>query len=111
MSLPVSQQRALDRIERILRADDSRLEALFATFSGLTQHEPMPWIENVRAGRRQQLKCAAVIPIVFAVLAGLLTLSLLIPAGRACGVAAGRSPAAGRTAQCLPVRPIRRSAG
>ena len=49
MSLPASQQRMLDRIDRMLRDSDPRLAALFAIFTRLTWDEEMPRIEQVRA--------------------------------------------------------------
>ena len=49
MSLPASQQRTLNRIDRTLRDSDPRLAALFAIFTWLTWNEEMPRIEQVRA--------------------------------------------------------------
>ena len=49
MSLPASQQRMLDRIDRMLRDSDPRLAALFAIFTRLTWDEEMPRIEQIRA--------------------------------------------------------------
>jgi Protein of unknown function (DUF3040) len=49
VSLPPSQQRALDRIERMLRDSDPRLIALFSIFTRLTRDEDMPRIEEIRA--------------------------------------------------------------
>ena len=49
MSLPMSQQRILDRIEGILRDSDPRLTALFVIFTRLTRDEEMPRIEELRA--------------------------------------------------------------
>ena len=49
MSLPASQQRILDRIERKLWDSDPRLMALFSIFTRLTRDEEMPRIEEVRA--------------------------------------------------------------
>ena len=50
MTLPVSQQRTLDRIDRMLRDSDPRLVALFAIFTRLTWDEEIPRIEEIRAG-------------------------------------------------------------
>jgi len=52
MSLPARQRRALDAIERALRASEPRLNGMFATFARLTREE-----EPVRAERlpRQRL--------------------------------------------------------
>lgn len=49
MSLPASQQRTLNRIDRMLRDSDPRLVALFSIFTRLTWDEEMPRIEEVRA--------------------------------------------------------------
>jgi Protein of unknown function (DUF3040) len=49
VSLPASQQRMLDRIDRMLRDSDPRLAALFAIFTRLTWHEEIPRIEQLRA--------------------------------------------------------------
>jgi hypothetical protein len=53
MSLPVAQQRILDGIEDGLRAHDSRLASMFATFTRLTRQEEMPWFEQLRPRRRK----------------------------------------------------------
>jgi hypothetical protein len=49
VSLPASQQRTLNRIDRTLRDSDPRLVALFSIFTRLTWDEEMPRIEEVRA--------------------------------------------------------------
>jgi hypothetical protein len=49
VSLPASQQRTLNRIDRMLRDSDPRLVALFSIFTRLTWEEDMPRIEEVRA--------------------------------------------------------------
>jgi len=49
VSLPASQQRTLNRIDRMLRDSDPRLVALFSIFTRLTWEEEMPRIEEVRA--------------------------------------------------------------
>ena len=49
MSLPASQQRTLNRIDRTLRDSDPRLVALFSIFTRLTWDEDMPRIEEIRA--------------------------------------------------------------
>ena len=45
----MSQQRTLDRIDRMLRDSDPRLVALFAIFTRLTWDEEIPRIEEIRA--------------------------------------------------------------
>lgn len=59
MTLPASQQRALDQIDTDLRAADRRLASMFRVFTELTQREIMPLAETfqpvrwwTRAGRR-----------------------------------------------------------
>jgi hypothetical protein len=59
MTLPASQQRALDEIDSDLRAADRRLASMFRVFTELTQREKMPLAETfqpvrwwTRAGRR-----------------------------------------------------------
>jgi hypothetical protein len=49
VSLPASQQRMLNRIDRMLRDSDPRLVALFSIFTRLTWDEEIPRIEEVRA--------------------------------------------------------------
>jgi hypothetical protein len=58
MSLRAGQQRALNRIEQTLQAEDSRLGSLFTTFTRLTHHEAMPWTERITAGRWRRLRHA-----------------------------------------------------
>ena len=65
MSLPTSQQRALDAIDTDLRSGDRRLASMFSVFTELTRLEKMPLAETFqpvhwwtragrRAGRRQR---------------------------------------------------------
>jgi hypothetical protein len=53
MSLPTSQQRALDQIEKTLADDHPGLGPLFATFTRLVGNEPMPVTEQVTARPRR----------------------------------------------------------
>jgi hypothetical protein len=60
MSLPASEQRALETIDSDLRAADKRLASMFRVFTELTRLEKMPRIETfqpvswwTRAARRQ----------------------------------------------------------
>jgi hypothetical protein len=64
MSLPASEQRALERIDNDLRAADKRLASMFRVFTELTRLERMPRTETcqpvswwTRAARRQR-SCA-----------------------------------------------------
>ncbi len=64
MSLPVSQQRALDAIDSDLRVADTRLASMFRVFTELTRLEKMPlaetfqparwWTRSGRTARRQR---------------------------------------------------------
>lgn len=51
MSLPVSQQRALDAIDHELGGADTRLAGMFGVFTELTRLEKMPPAETLRPGR------------------------------------------------------------
>jgi Protein of unknown function (DUF3040) len=96
MSLPGSQQRALDQIERTLLADDRRLGSLFAFFTRLTSHEAMPSAERVTARPRPlrlRVGVAAMIAIGLAAVMSALLLLLLAPGRQACPDGAAPSPA------------------
>ena len=109
MSLPGSQRRALNQIEKTLAADDrSGLGPLFAIFTSLTGGEAMPVTERVtaRPGRRR-MRPGVITVVSLAMVAGaLLTLSLMLPTPQVCAqgrvafiaaheqsVPAGRHPA------------------
>ena len=88
MSLPASQQRALNRIEEALVHDHPGLGPLFAIFTRLVGHEAMPVTERVTARRmrmriRMRPGVATVVALVMAigVLAGI---SLLLPRPQVC---------------------------
>jgi Protein of unknown function (DUF3040) len=104
MSLPARQQRALDRIEKALLADDPRFGSLFAIFTRLTWHEVMPGIELVKPGRWHSLRPFAAIAIALIAVASVLVLTLLTPRRPICltSAAAGHSYSSGQTAGCLP---------
>ena len=63
MSLPASQQRALDAIDSHLRVADTRLASMFRVFTELTRLEKMPRIETCQPARwwtqaaRRQRSC------------------------------------------------------
>jgi hypothetical protein len=82
MSLPARQQRALDRIEKTLLADDARFGSLFAIFTRLTWHEAMPGIELVKSGRWHSLRPFAAIVIALIAVASVLMFTLLSPRRR-----------------------------
>jgi hypothetical protein len=103
MSLPARQQRALDRIEKALLADDPRFGSPFALFTRLTWHEAMPGIELVKSGRWHSLRPFAAIAIALIAVASVLMLALLTPRRPICLTsAAGHSYSSGQTTACLP---------
>jgi hypothetical protein len=67
MSLPASQQRALDAIDTNLRVADTRLDSMFRVFTELTRLEKMPlaetfqpvrwWTRSGRQTARRQRGC------------------------------------------------------
>jgi hypothetical protein len=90
MSLPASQQRALDLIEKTLADDHPSLGPLFATFTGLVGHEVMPVTERV-AGRlwrlpwqRRMWPAVATLVGLAMVTVALFTLSLTLPGRQVC---------------------------
>ncbi len=85
MSLPASQQRALNLIEKALADDHPGLGPLFAIFTRLTGHEPMPVTEQVTAGRWRRMWPTVVTLVGLTMVAGvLLTLSLLMSGPQVC---------------------------
>ena len=80
MRLPGREQRALDRIEQALAAEDPRLGVRFAFFTVLTRHEAIPGTEQA-PGRRQRFLRRALLP---PLLAAMLAASWLTPSGQAC---------------------------
>jgi hypothetical protein len=106
MSLPACRQRALDRIEQTLVAEDPGLGSRFAVFARLTRHEAIPGTEQVPGRVQQVLRRAAILPLVVISVLTLLAATGLIPARNACSVgrhaaAAGKSLES-RAAGCQP---------
>jgi hypothetical protein len=116
MSLPASQRRALDQIEKTLVDDHPGLGPLFAIFTGLTGHEAMPVTEQVtawpwpRRWRRIRIRTRPGV-VTLAVLAlaigALVTVSLMLPGPQGCApgtltpaAAQTRSVPAGHQAAC-----------
>jgi hypothetical protein len=90
MSLPTSQQRALDQIEKSLALDHPALGPLFATFTRVVGQEPMPVTERVTARprrlpwqRRMWPTVAGVVGLALVTVA-LFTLSLTLPNRPTC---------------------------
>jgi hypothetical protein len=93
MSLPTSQQRALDLIEKRLAHDHPSLGPLFAIFTGLVAQEAMPVTERVtarprrsRRSRRQRQVWPTVATLVGLAMAAavLFTVSLTLPSPQVC---------------------------
>jgi hypothetical protein len=104
MSLPVCQQRALDKIEKTLLTGDPRFGSLFAIFTRLARHEPMPRIELVKPGRWQSLRPFAAIAIALIAVLSVLMLGVLAPRRPTCvtAAAARHSYPSGQKTGCLP---------
>ena len=113
MSLPASQRRALNQIERTLADDHPTLGPLFAIFTRLTGREAMPVTEQVTARPwrwQRRIRPRLVTVVGLAIVTGaLLTLSLMLPRTQACAPGAVTSAAAhtpsvqtGRQAACAP---------
>ena len=104
MSLPGSQRRALNEIEKTLAADDrSGLGPLFAIFASLTGGEAMPVTERVTAQPwRRRMRPGAIAVVGLAMVAGaLLTVSLMLPRPQVC--AQGRIALVAAQEQPVPV--------
>jgi hypothetical protein len=115
MTLPASQQHALDAIDDIFQSAEPRLATMFGVFTHLTGQETMPAVETLPPGRwwtryrlpgrhyrpgRQQhprgrradrpLSRVVLVPLLLIAAVGLLISSLISAgaAGRGCGPAA-----------------------
>jgi hypothetical protein len=115
MTLPASQQHALDAIDDVLQSAEPRLATMFGVFTDLTGQEAMPAVETLPPGRwwtryrlpgrhyrpgwpqrprgrRPDLRLGRVVlvPLLLIAAVGLLISSLVTagPAGRGCGPAA-----------------------
>jgi hypothetical protein len=105
MSLPTSQQRTLDQIEKTLAYDHPALGRLFADFARVVGKEPMPVTERVTARprrlpwqRRMWPTVAGVVGLALVTVA-LFTLSLTLPNRPTCTGTVGSLAA---TMQALP---------
>jgi hypothetical protein len=90
MSLPASQQRALDLIEKTLADDHPSLGPMFAIFTTLVDQEAMPVTERVTARawrlrwlRRVSPTVATLVGLAMAT-AALFTIGLLLPSPQVC---------------------------
>jgi hypothetical protein len=78
MSLPASQQRALDAIDTDLRGADIRLASMFTVFTELTQLEKMPMTETFQPVRWwTRLGPIVLVPLLLAATLSLLLLSVV----------------------------------
>jgi Protein of unknown function (DUF3040) len=103
MSLPASEQRALDRIEETLHAGDPRLRSLFMIFTRLTRHEAMPSTEQVNTRPLMSLIRKIAIPIALAAILSGLILNTLAPGRNACVTQApSHSQSSSQMSGCLP---------
>jgi hypothetical protein len=110
MSLPASQRRALNLIEKTLADDHPGPGPLFAIFTRLADHEAMPLTERVTARRQRRMRPAVAIAVGLAMAMGaLLALSLMLPSPRVCAPgtvtpasAHPRSAPAGHQPACAP---------
>jgi hypothetical protein len=126
MSLPVSQQRALDRIETALRVSDPVLISLFSTFARLSTGEEMPRVEElkvrgrwlrawlwrlgVRGGRltarpRARIRALILIPVALAATACALLIGGGTPGPTRCSPAATSHDSARPTGKAKPTCP------
>jgi hypothetical protein len=89
MSLPARQRRALDAIERALRASEPRLNGMFAIFARLTREEEPVRAERLPRRRLSRLRPRGNIVLIHA-LAGLVFIT-----GMVIGLSTGRASACG----------------
>jgi hypothetical protein len=106
ISLPGCQQRALDRIEHSLTAEDPGLSMRFAFFTMLTREEAMPENEHVPGRWERFLRRAVLLPLLTVGLVALVAASWLTPSRQPCSTgthaaAAGAPPATSATG-CRP---------
>jgi hypothetical protein len=103
MSLPTSQRRALDRIEKTLLHDHPSLGPLFASFTTLVDHEAMPATERVTAwpwpSRWRMRPAVATLAGLAMAAVTLFALSLTLPSQQWCH---GTAIAVAAHAQSLP---------
>ena len=108
MSLPASQRRALNQIERTLADDHPSLGPLFAIFTRLTGREAMPVTERVTARqwrwrwqRRWRPRLVTLVALAMA-MGVLVTISLMLPGPQQCATDTGTLTSAVAHAQAVP---------
>jgi Protein of unknown function (DUF3040) len=97
MSLTAAEQRALARIERVLRAREPRLQSLFATFTSLTSREAFPEREQLRR-RAWRLRPITAAPLVVMLIAAIVVMGLIGGVSPSCGLGRAAIKAPGRPA-------------
>jgi hypothetical protein len=106
MSLPGSRQRALDRIEHTLVAEDPGLGLRFAVFTRLTRDDAMPGTEQVPGRLQRLLRPAIMLPLLIIGSVALLAAGWLLPSRQGCApgpkVAAHSMLPVSRAARCQP---------
>ncbi|HEY2077834.1 MAG TPA: hypothetical protein VGH53_15995 [Streptosporangiaceae bacterium] len=106
MRLPGWQQRALDRIEQALVAEDPGFGLRFAFFARLTRYEAIPLTEQVPGRLQRVLRRVIVFPLLGISLAAVLAASWLIASRQACSAgpnaAATTVPSLSHAAHCRP---------
>jgi hypothetical protein len=102
VSLPVSHQRVLVRIERDLKGCEPRLVSMFAMFARLTSDEEVPRTESLPSGIRLRrpartvtLQAIIAVPLMLGLVALLIFLTVSSSAAHAC-----RPSPAPRVATC-----------
>ena len=106
MSLPASQRRALNQIERTLADDHPSLGPLFAIFTRLTGREAMPVTERVTARQwrwqgRWRPRLVTLVALAMA-MGVLVTISLMLPGPQQCATDTGTLTSAVAHAQAVP---------
>ncbi|HLK78059.1 MAG TPA: hypothetical protein VKU77_30980 [Streptosporangiaceae bacterium] len=108
MSLPVSEQRVLDRIENALEGGEPRLRSMFAIFTRLTRDDAVPPTETLRARTRLRLawpdsgvtattmRAIIAVPVIL----GLITLCIFMAINSSGAQGCRPAPVLARTVSC-----------
>jgi hypothetical protein len=108
VSLPVGEQRVLDRIENALESGEPRLRSMFAIFTRLTRDDAVPPTEALRARTRVRLPwpgsgvTAATMRALIAVpvILGLITLCIFMAINGSGAQGCRPGPVLARTVSC-----------